>query len=136
MPQVKQRCRTIPETVIVGESLAGLFVVETLLLEPRPFNTCLAFGPSPWWNNGQLAAQAGSVLHAAGRPLVTLHLATSSQGALKAARQLASAVGPEARRTGTWHYEPMPPETQATIYHPAVLRAFRLVFKPRVTGIR
>ena len=136
MPQVKQRCRTTPETAIVGESLAGLFVVETLLLEPKPFNTCLAFGPSPWWNNGQLAAQAGSVLHVAGRPPVILHLATSSQGDLKAARQLAGAVGPEASRTGIWHYEPIPPETQATIYHPAALRAFRLVFKPRVTGIR
>ena len=136
MPQVKQRCRTIPETAIVGESLAGPFVVETLLLEPKPFNTCLAFGPSLWLNNGQLAAQAGSVLHVAGRPPVILHLATSSQGALKAARQLVGAVGPEASRTGIWHYEPIPPETQATIYHPAALRAFRLVFKPRVTGIR
>jgi hypothetical protein len=30
-----------------------------------------------------------------------------------------------------WHYEPMPGEAHATIYHPAALRAFRLLFKPQ-----
>src|SRR5262249_54445688 len=34
MPRVKARYRTSKETAIVGESLAGLFVVETFLLEP------------------------------------------------------------------------------------------------------
>ena len=34
MPEVKRRYRTTGETAIVGESLAGLFVVETYLLEP------------------------------------------------------------------------------------------------------
>ena len=34
MPEVKRRYRTTDEKAIVGESLAGLFVVETFLLEP------------------------------------------------------------------------------------------------------
>src|SRR5262245_8520287 len=38
MPQVKSRYRTTGETAIVGESLAGLFVVETLLTEPDLFD--------------------------------------------------------------------------------------------------
>ena len=136
MPQVQQRYRTTAETAIVGESLAGLFVVETLLLEPKLFNTYLAFDPSLWWNNGQLAAQAGSLLRATGRPPVSVYLATSSQGDLKATRQLAEAGSTEAGRAGAWHYEPMPEETHATIYHPAALRAFRAVFKPLAKGMR
>ena len=136
MPQVRLRYRTTAETAIVGESLAGLFVVETLLLEPRLFNTYLAFDPSLWWNNGQLVVQAGSMLRATGRPPVSVYLATSSQGDLKATRQLVEAGGSEAARTETWHYEPMPEEMHATIYHPAALRAFRAVFKPRVQGAR
>ena len=28
------------------------------------------------------------------------------------------------------HYEPMPAETHATIYHPAALKAVRVLFKP------
>ncbi|GAB3850120.1 alpha/beta hydrolase [Hymenobacter terrigena] len=136
MPQVKQRYRTTAETAIVGESLAGLFVVETLLLEPKLFNTYLAFDPSLWWNNGQLAEQGIKLVHAAGRPPVTVYLATSSQGEPKPMRQLVEAAGPEAARTGAWHYEPMPEETHATIYHPAALRAFRAVFKPQPKGKR
>lgn len=136
MPEVKKRYRTTAETAVVGESLAGLFVVETLLLEPTLFQTYVAFDPSLWWNNGQLAAQAGQQLRAAGRPAVKVYLATSSQGDLKATSQLVEAAGPAAPRSGGWHYEPMPEETHATIYHPAALRAFRTVFKPPVKGTR
>ncbi|HEY0672684.1 MAG TPA: alpha/beta hydrolase-fold protein, partial [Longimicrobiales bacterium] len=38
MPAIKTRYRTTNETAIMGESLAGLFVVETLLLEPALFD--------------------------------------------------------------------------------------------------
>ena len=136
MPQVRQRYRTTAETAIVGESLAGLFVVETLLLEPKLFNTYLAFDPSLWWNKGQLAAQAGALFRAAGQPPVTVYLATSSQGDLQATRQLVEAGRREAGRAAAWHYEPIPEETHATIYHPAALRAFRAVFKPVVKAGR
>ncbi|MBO2010692.1 alpha/beta hydrolase [Siccationidurans soli] len=131
MPAVKQRYRTTAETAIVGESLAGLFVVETLLLEPTLFNTYLAFDPSLWWNNGQLAAQAGTLLQKAGRSVApTVYLATSIQGDTAATRKVVQVGNQQAARPGSWHYEPMPQETHATIYHPAALRAFRAVFKP------
>ena len=126
MPLVKQRYRTTAETAIVGESLAGLFVVETLLLEPKLFNTYLAFDPSLWWNNGQLAKEAATRLKVPGRPAVGVYLATSSQGDTAVTRRLVQAAGP---RAGHWHYEAMPQETHATIYHPAALRAFRAVFR-------
>ena len=50
MPAVRARYRTTDETAIVGESLAGLFVVETFLVEPELFDTYIAFDPSLWWN--------------------------------------------------------------------------------------
>ncbi|MDO7847158.1 alpha/beta hydrolase-fold protein [Hymenobacter sp. M29] len=135
MPQVKQRYRTTAETAIVGESLAGLFVVETLLLEPALFNTYLAFDPSLWWNNGQLAAQAGATLQKM-RPAATVYLATSIHGDSVATRRLVELARPQAARLGAWHYEAMPQETHATIYHPAALRAFRAVFAPPAAGAK
>ena len=48
MPQIKQHYRTTSETAVVGESLAGLFVVETLLREPDLFDTYIAIDPSLW----------------------------------------------------------------------------------------
>lgn len=137
MPAVKQRYRTTAETAIVGESLAGLFVVETLLLEPDLFDSYLAFDPSLWWNNEQLVNQASTLLKAkpkAGQPKF-LYLATGSDAGLAPpVGRLTKALGSTPERSIAWHYEPMPQETHATIYHPAALKAFRLVFKPKATN--
>ncbi len=46
MPQVHAGYRTTEETAIVGESLAGLFVVEMFFLEPNLFDTYIAISPS------------------------------------------------------------------------------------------
>ncbi|MDO7852662.1 alpha/beta hydrolase-fold protein [Hymenobacter sp. CA1UV-4] len=135
MPAVKQRYRTTAETAIVGESLAGLFVVETLLLEPSLFNTYLAFDPSLWWNNGQLAAQAATQLQKT-RPAATVYLATSIHGDTVVTPHLVELARQQAARLGNWHYEAMPQETHATIYHPAALRAFRAVFAPQAAGAK
>ena len=130
MPAVRQRYRTTTETALVGESLAGLFTVETLLLEPDLFDTYLAFDPSLWWNNGQLAQQATSQLPTYRGPAKTLYLATSSQGDTAATRRLAAALPTAARRAIAAYYAPLPAETHATIYHPAALRGFRRVLQP------
>ena len=64
MPAVAARYRVTGETAIVGESLAGLFVVETLFLEPDLFDTYIALDPSLWWNNEALVAGAEARLRA------------------------------------------------------------------------
>ncbi len=128
MPAVRARYRTTGETAIVGESLAGLFVVETFFLEPGLFDTCIAFDPSLWWNNGELVRHAGDRLAAAGH---ALYLASSSQPDIaELTRRLADTLAARAPAKLHWHYEPMPEETHGTIYHPAALRAFRALFKP------
>ncbi|OGX88473.1 esterase [Hymenobacter lapidarius] len=134
MPDVKRRYRTTTETAIVGGSLAGLFVVETLLLEPDLFDTYLAFDPSLWWNNELLASQASTLLQGAGRTPKVLCLATSSNGEIEApVGQLTQALGHHTPKNITWHHQHMPQETHQTIYHPAALQAFRVVFKPLPT---
>ncbi len=131
MPAIRQRYRTTPETAIVGESLAGLFIVETLMQEPDLFDTYLAFDPSLWWNNRYLVGQADKVLRAYAGPAKTLYLAASSQPDIaEDTKQLAATLQAANKRNITWHYTPMPAETHGTIYHPAALQAFRLVFKP------
>ena len=130
LPDIRRRYRTTAETAIVGESLAGLFVVETLLLEPALFNTYLAFDPSLWWNGGQLAASAPTRLATYAGPPRRAYLTTSSQGDTTATRQLAAALNQQAARGLASIYRAMPEETHQTIYHPAALWAFRLAFKP------
>jgi hypothetical protein len=131
MPQVKARYRTTGETAIVGESLAGLFVMETFLLEPDLFDTYIAFDPSLWWNNQKLVNDAGKRLVIRPDMKKTLYFAISGDSGLAdAAQRLATLLGTHAPRGLRWHYEKMPEEKHSTIYHPAALRAFRAVFKP------
>ena len=131
MPEVKARYRTTYETAVVGESLAGLFVVETLLLEPDLFDTYIAFDPSLWWNNDHLFNVAAEQLGKAAKHEKTLYFATSGdKGVPEMGRRLADILRKSAPRGLRWHYEPMPEEKHSTIYHPAALRAFRSVFKP------
>ncbi|TGE28324.1 alpha/beta hydrolase [Hymenobacter metallicola] len=135
MPQVQQRYRTTPEKAIVGESLAGLFVVETLLLEPDLFDTYLAFDPSLWWNNEQLVKQAAATVKAYKGPAKTLYMTSSDEPVIAAASaRLAKLLQDTPNPALTWHYESMPTETHGTIYHPSALRGFRVVFKPKAEG--
>ena len=131
MPEIKRRYRTTGETAIVGESLAGLFVVETYLLEPQLFDHYLAFDPSLWWNGGALPRQAAALL-AKGKPgKHSLYLASSSEAGIAVeVQRLADVLAKQAPPGLQWHQEKMPAETHGTIYHPAALTAFRAVFKP------
>lgn len=133
MPQIKTRYRTIDETAIVGESLAGLFVVETFLLEPDLFDTYIAFDPSLWWNNQKLVNDAAERLRANPKQTKTFYFAHSSEEAFEGvAQRFADVLTKNAPAGVQWHFEKMPDEKHSTIYHPAALKAFRVLFKPAV----
>ncbi|HEX7123280.1 MAG TPA: alpha/beta hydrolase-fold protein [Gemmatimonadaceae bacterium] len=131
VPWVNAHYRTTSERAIVGESLAGLFVVETFLLEPALFDTYVAFDPSLWWNDHRLLDSAATRLAAGSYQGKRLWLAASSEWELAALTARLASVLQRGKFPGLWwHYEPMPAETHATIYHPAALVAFRALFAP------
>ena len=129
MPEVKARYRTTDETAVVGESLAGLWVVETILLEPDLFDTYIAFDPSLWWNNEHLLEIAPEQLRKASAREKKLYFAASSDmGDL--GQRFAAILEKNAPARLQWHYEPLPEEKHSTVYHPAALKSFRYLFKP------
>jgi predicted alpha/beta superfamily hydrolase len=130
MPDIKSRYRTTDETAIVGESLAGLFVIETFLLEPDLFDTYIAIDPSLWWNDGALVKSTAERLRAQSKSNQALWFASSREQRGDWIDRFASSVQANAPTGLAWHYQPMPEEKHSTIYHPAALKAFRTVFKP------
>ncbi len=131
MPAIRARYRTTPETGIVGESLAGLFVTETFLREPDLFTTYVALDPSLWWNNGQLLKDAPAILaHRITTPKKLYVAASSEPQIARDAAAFNEILKARSRDSLTWFYESMPEEGHATIYHPAALRAFRMMLKP------
>lgn len=129
MPAIRARYRTTSESAIVGESLAGLFVVETLLLEPDLFDTYIAFDPSLWWNDAYLLTEAENGLPREGYAGKLLYLASSDEEELAdLTNRLATLLETAAPEGLTVQYHAMPQESHGTIYHPAALAAFRRVF--------
>lgn len=126
MPQIRRRYRSADETAIVGESLAGLFVVETFLFEPDLFDTYFAFDPSLWWNNEFILKNAESLLKAHDRSGKNIFLAASGDsGMLDKLAHFDALLGSGDSGVARHAYQPMPKETHATIYHPAALIGFR-----------
>jgi len=55
IPAIDRRFRTSDARILVGHSLAGLFVLDTYLEKPGLFDAYIASDPSLWWDNNLLA---------------------------------------------------------------------------------
>lgn len=131
MPEIARRYRTTGETAIVGESAAGLFIMETLVLAPEMFDAYIAIDPSLWWNDRALAKGFGAFLEANAGLKARLFIAHSGEPSIAdVVKTLPAMLEISAPKGLGWHYLPLPEETHATVYHPAALRAFRLLFAP------
>jgi predicted alpha/beta superfamily hydrolase len=129
-PFVEGRFRTSGETALMGESLAGLFVVETFLKAPEMFDAYVAVSPSLWWDGGRLAQQSGAHLRDHSNDARTLILTMGDEGGeMQAAMDVLVANLRDHAMPGlAWSYRPRPEESHATIYHGAAMEAFRQLF--------
>jgi predicted alpha/beta superfamily hydrolase len=131
-PWVEARYRTSGESTLIGESLAGLFTVETFLVQPELFQRYIAVSPSLWWDQQSLAKASATRLqsHPAGERGLYLSIANEGSTMQEGVDTLVAALKAHAPAGLTWHYEPLPGEQHATVYHPAAFRALRLLFPP------
>ena len=129
-PLVEARYRTNGHDAVIGESLAGLFVVETYLLEPALFDAYAAIDPSLWWDGEALskAAAAHADARARDRPLY-LAMAREQAEAPAAMRRIVDAV----RRTDArWCLAARPDLLHATIYQQLAPQALQFLLPPPV----
>lgn len=130
IPFANGRFRLNGESALIGESLAGLFVVETFLRQPDLVDRYVAVSPSLWWDGQALSREAPALLARHARADRTLWLASADEGG---AQQAATdrlvvalrAVPPPGLR---WTYAARPEETHASIYHRAALDALRSLY--------
>ncbi len=133
VPEIERRYGTDGTTTLIGESLAGLFVVETFLREPAAFDAYVAISPSLWWAEQAVAKEAAALLPAQPEGARSLYLAIANEGTEMPEMQtgmdtVVAALKAGARSDLRWWYEPRPDETHATIYHPTALIALRRLF--------
>ena len=118
IPTIDARYATTRERAIIGESLAGLFVVETLLREPLLFDRYIAFDPSLWWNGGALVDSTATLLSwftpAIGAK--RLYVASSRDDIRDETARLAEVLESSAPKELWWRYERRPDLTHGTIF--------------------
>ncbi|MBB4859795.1 putative alpha/beta superfamily hydrolase [Novosphingobium chloroacetimidivorans] len=122
-PLVEANYRANGQDGVLGESLAGLFIVETWLREPALFDRYAAIDASLWWD-GQALSKAAAGLLAAKQPRGALFLTYSNEGpeTSDAADRVAAVAGPLvclAPRTDLTH---------ATAYHTLSPQALQFLF--------
>lgn len=67
--------------LILGHSLAGRFVLETLLLDPSAFAAYVAVSPSLWWDGEALADAASTLRPSAARAFIAVGEREAEPGA-------------------------------------------------------
>ncbi len=117
VPKIESDYKVSGRKAIIGESLAGLFVTETLLNEPEAFDYYIAMDPSLWWNNHALTRNAAEKLAHFPHSEITYWFAGSdapdiSQYTHSLSETLKKSAPPSLR----WQYLDQPKEKHYTIF--------------------
>jgi predicted alpha/beta superfamily hydrolase len=116
-PEIESRYRTTSERSIIGESLSGLFVVETFFLHPELFSNYIAFDPSLWWNNHYLNRTAQEYLGKFPTDSKRLWFAGSDAADInKYTKELAAILTSTSLSNLKWTYSDEPNEKHHTIF--------------------
>jgi len=130
MPRVRGRYRVTDETAIIGESLAGLFVMETFFLQPELFDTYVALSPSLWWNDEELVRKAAERLRARPELRRTLYFSSAGNDIGPTTARLAEILRANAPAGLRWRYVPRPDLRHDNIYRASSPQVLRELFAP------
>lgn len=137
-PFVEANFRTSGRDAVIGESLAGLFIVETLFKSPDLFDDFIAVSPSMWWEDMEYGRNARKYLKSLPDGERRLYLTIGNEGLRhkEGLDRLVAGLKKSAPDNLKWLYVPQSEtETHASIYHGAALDAFRAFYgMPTKTG--
>jgi len=127
-PFVASHYRTNGASAVIGESLAGLFIVETFLRDPDLFTAYGAVSPSTWWDKEALSLTAQASVGAA-QSKHPLYLAVGNEGP-EVARADGRIVSAMQGRVQRWCYAEHPDLVHSTIYHSVSPELLQFVLPP------
>ncbi|MFK5879467.1 MAG: alpha/beta hydrolase-fold protein [Flavobacteriaceae bacterium] len=126
MPEINSQYRTSNKKGIIGESLSGLFVMETFMQHPESFDFYIAFDPSLWWNDHYLVKNANTLFGEFPDKEVKLWFAGSSaEDISKHTTKLAEILESNAPSKLNWEYSNEPKEKHNTIFRATKEKALK-----------
>lgn len=129
-PLIEAKYRTSGADALIGESLAGLFIVETFLKHPAAADVFIAISPSLWWDYGSLGKDAKKILDDYPKGEREIYLAIASEkGAMREAMlAIVKALKKEKPKGVAWIFSDRPDLEHSTIYHREALEALVWAF--------
>lgn len=123
--EIQKRYRITANKGIIGESLAGLFIVESMLLDPSMFNDYIAIDPSLWWNEHQLVDQSAEYLNQIPKNVYVRcwYASSNAKDIKKNTKSFSKICTLTTIPNFNWKYVPMPKETHRTIYRASKVEA-------------
>ena len=131
MPWLEARYRTSGWDAVLGESLAGLFIVETFLVQPDLFDDYVASSPSMWWDAMTFGRQAPALLaeHASSDRTLAIYMADEGDWMEEGTLMLVDALEREAPEGLRWTFHDLSgEETHASIFHTVAFDAIRSLY--------
>jgi predicted alpha/beta superfamily hydrolase len=127
-PVIAAKYRVTERRSIIGESLAGLFVLETMLLAPEMFSGFIAFSPSLWWNDHALVRTADQHLGKWNERGGSLYFAVANENDIRPHTDALAELLTKTQPPGlVWKYAPKPAEQHQTIFRAAKEEGLRTV---------
>lgn len=131
MPFIAANYETGGRTAVMGESLAGLFIVDTFLNAPDMFDDYVSISPSLWWDDRALALSSPGQLatHLSAGHRLYLTMGDEGDAMQTGLDELLDALHAQPADTVDWTYvDRRTTATHATIYHGAALDALRWLY--------
>jgi len=126
MTEINSKYRTSNKKGIIGESLAGLFVMETFMQHPESFDFYIAFDPSLWWNDHYLVRNSNDLFGKFPDKEIKLWFAGSStEDISKYTKELNKALENKAPNKLKWKYSDEPKEKHNTIFRATKEKALK-----------
>ena len=115
--EINNRYRASDKKGIVGESAAGLFVVETFLLNPELVDFYIAMDPALWWNNHYLVRIAKKQLaNFQNKELKIWFAGSNTKDISPHTNKLAEVLKSDAPKSLHWRYSDEPNEKHNSIF--------------------
>jgi predicted alpha/beta superfamily hydrolase len=142
-PFIEKKYKGNTSKTIIGQSLGGLLASEILLKKPALFNKYIIVSPSLCWDNSSLLNVTSPILFDKFSSKTDIYIGVGKEGLTPGdvprvmevdANLLAEKIKASKSKLVNVYLDYLPTENHATIMHPAVFNALRVLYPVSTSG--
>ncbi|MFY8350574.1 alpha/beta hydrolase [Pseudoalteromonas sp. SSM20] len=126
-PYIQSHYRTANNHILVGQSIGGLFVLNTLIENPARFNHYIAISPSVWVGDNAIVKKAKNTLHTKTFSAVSLHLSLADETQM-GQYDLINYLDLNPQASLTWQFTHYPDENHNSVGLIALRNSLKQIF--------